>query len=246
MLLRVDLLAEASAARPQQCAPELRPCRGHRCVADSAEHGLRYPLHQLQRDVAGEARRSRSHQPHRLTTSSPSTLPMNSNVTSVPGRRASSSWDSTTRALPRAGSSPFDRSPMRGCSTPSTTLASAAPMNANCTMCSRLHSALAPTSSRWSPDVWGTGKARDRQRRAVDALRALDVEQPRGQRRTRAARAHQRLSSPLRDCPAAITIDAPGADRIALTGSLAFAIDTGASTTSTPSGRVGGAGGILI
>ena len=58
---------------------------------------------------------------------------------------------------------------------------SAAPMNANCTRCSRRTSALAPTSS----SVTGLpgDRQRQRQRRAVDAARAPDVEQARGERR---------------------------------------------------------------
>ena len=81
------------------------------------------------------------------TMSPPSTLPMNSNAGAEPIRSESSAWASSTSALPRWGSSPLESSPTRGRATPMTALASAAPMNANCTMCSRRASAFAPTSS---------------------------------------------------------------------------------------------------
>ena len=70
-------------------------------------------------------------------------------------------------------------------------------MNANCTMCSRRASALAPTSSSVTGQC-GHGQ-RNRQRRAVDAAGALDVERARSQRRARATGAHERLCPALRD-----------------------------------------------
>ena len=118
-----------------------------------------------------------------------------------------------------AASSPLESSPTRGRATPSTTRASAAPMNANCTRCSRRASALAPTSSSvtgWS----GTGSGQ-RQRRAVDAARALDVERPRRQRRAGAAGAHERLRAALGDRAWRPARSRPrGVARAACTGSL--------------------------
>ncbi len=66
--------------------------------------------------------------------------------------------------------------------------ASAAPMNANCTRCSRRASAFAPTSS----SVTGLlgDRQRDRERRAVDAARALDVERARPPAPRRSPPAH--------------------------------------------------------
>ena len=70
-------------------------------------------------------------------------------------------------------------------------------MNANCTRCSRARLGVgADVEQRHR--VAGHGQ-RQRQRRAVDAARALDVEQPRRQRRAGAAGADQRLGAALGD-----------------------------------------------
>ena len=91
------------------------------------------------------------------TRSSPSTLPTKRKPP-MPAlaRWESSACTSSTSGLPRPASSPLDSRPTRGSATPRTVRDSAAPMNANCTMCSRRTTALAPTSR--SVTGWlGTG-----------------------------------------------------------------------------------------
>ena len=76
------------------------------------------------------------------STSLPSTLPMKSGTRSV-----MSSWAACASCEPFDGSSPMLSSATRGPITPSTTVAYAAPICANCSRFSGLQSAFAPTSS---------------------------------------------------------------------------------------------------
>ena len=76
----------------------------------------------------------------------------------------------------------------------------------------------------------------DRERRAVDAAGALDVEQRRRRAPRRSSRRRRaRRPRPSATARAACTIEASGVERTARAGSAALAIETGASTTSTPS-----------
>ena len=111
-------------------------------------------------------------------------------------------------------------------------VASAAPMNANCTRCSGRTSTFAPTSTSGHRRA-GDGH-RDRERGTVDAARAADVEEAGGERGTGRAAGDERVGVALgdgarrgHDRGVRRRADAPR-------GSAAFAIETGASITSTP------------
>ena len=135
-----------------------------------------------------------------VVRSVPSTLPTNvSAAGAAAARAASAACASITVEVPFVGSSPFESRPTRGRSTPSTICASAAPMKANWTRCSGRTSALAPTSTSviGLPGI-GTGH---RERRAVDAAVALDLEQAGGERRARRAAADEGVGVAGRDGP---------------------------------------------
>ena len=78
-------------------------------------------------------------------------------------------------------------------------------------------------------------RQRQRERRAVDARRAPDVQLPGDERRAGRAVADERLRAPRRRPRARPARSRPPASpRTARTGSGSFAIETGASTISTP------------
>src|SRR4051812_15836227 len=164
----------------------------------------------------------------------PSTLPAYSYVPPSAIRSRMAAWVSTTSGVPFVASSPIDRSPIRGRSTPSSVSASAPPMKPNWTRCSGRTSVFAPTStmitgcSGTGTGIASAGRWMPRARRMLKsaAASAGPVEPP----ETNAS------ASPSATARAARTIEDSGAARTATTGSAAFAIDTGASTISTPSG----------
>jgi len=157
--LRVDLRAKAAERGPQQQAPSLARGEDSAASADGAEDRLGHALHQLQRDVAGEPV---GDDDVSGTAGHVVALDVADELERVdPGADAlgellaglDDEW------LPRSASSPLDSSPTRGRSIPSTVLDSAAPMNANWTMCSRRTTTFAPTSSSVTGCRDGSGSA---------------------------------------------------------------------------------------
>src|SRR3954447_14405101 len=156
----------------------------------------------------------------------PSTLPMK------PGVPSSAACAASTFSVPRAASVPLESSATRGEATPRTASMNAAPMCANWTRCSGRTSTLAPASkSRNGAPGTGTmmasaGRCTPRARLNVnsDAASAAPVEPP----LTSAS------ASPSATARTARTIEESGLPRTARAGSGSLAIETGASTTSTP------------
>jgi hypothetical protein len=157
----------------------------------------------------------------------PSTLPTKL------GWSRSTAWAATTSPGPLVASSPLDSSATRGRSTPMTTSMNAAPMCANCTRCSGRTSTFAPASSSRNGEP-GTGTStasagrwtpRARLKEKSEAASAVPVEPPETSASAR----------PAATASTACTIDACGLPRTARAGSAALAIESGASTISTPS-----------
>ena len=100
--LGVDLVAQLHAARGAAAARRPWPGRRHGLVADRAHEHRRDALHQLQRDVAGEAVGDDDVGGARITLV-PSTLPTKST-----GATVELSWAATTSGVPLLGSSPLE------------------------------------------------------------------------------------------------------------------------------------------
>src|SRR5919201_3667987 len=164
----------------------------------------------------------------------PSTLPTKSKVSPSAKRSRSAACASTTSGVPFVSSSPIDSRPTVGRSIPSTTCASAAPMKPNCTRCSGRTSTLAPTSTIVT-GCPGTGTGIARAGRWMPEARLM-LKRPAASAGPVEPPLTNASASPLATARVARTIDASGLARLARTGSGAFAMETGASTTSTPSG----------
>ena len=116
--------------------------------------------------------------------------------------------------------------------------ANAPPMKANWTRCSRARLRRSRPRRAASPRWVGTG-SRQRQRRTMDAARALTMNRPAA---SAAPVPPAQTSASARPSPtalAACTIEASGVARTARTGSGLLATDTGASTSSMPRRRDG-------
>ena len=145
---------------------------------------------------------------------------------------ASWAWAATTSPGPRVGSSPFESSATRGRSNPWTASMKAAPICANWMRCSGRTSTLAPTSSSRNgasgagTTIASAGRWTPRARRISKrpAASTAPVEPPETSASAR----------PDATARTAWTIEDSGVARTARAGSAALAIDTGASTISTP------------
>ena len=236
--LRVDLVAELAQRRAQQQPAGLGPrATTSADVADAAQHRLRDALHQLQGDVAGEAvgddhvglavRRSRC--PRRCRRSR----------RCRPRRRgrAGAACASTTSGVPLRRPPRRSRAaPTRGRSTPSTTCGQRRAHEARTGRGARARtSMLAPTSTSVTGCAGDGDRDRERGRWMPRARLMLN----------RPAASAGPVEPPETSASASPVGDrARGADDRGVgvssarraTGSAALAIDTGASTTSTPAG----------
>ena len=232
--LGVDLVAQPAQRRPQQQAAELaRAALDVAALADRAQQRVRrspsitfsatLPVKPSVDDHVGRARADRE------------ALDVADEARAPPRRSASAAWAATTSSVPlRRAPRRWRAAPRAGAATPITTSMNAAPMCANWTRCSGRTSTLAPASSSRNGRA-GHGHERRRAPGRWTPRRALDAEQrrrraPRRWSRRRRARRRGRRRRPATAC----TIEASGVERTARAGSAALAIETGASTTSTP------------
>ena len=113
--LRVDLLAKPAQGAPQQAPPSFARERGHRGVPDRPEHRLRDALHQLERDVSGEAVGDDRRPPPRRRRRLPRRCRRTRSASIADaGTPRELRVGLSTSALPRPASSPFDSRPTRG------------------------------------------------------------------------------------------------------------------------------------
>ena len=209
-------------------------------LADRAEHRLRDALDQLERDVAGEAV---GDDDVGRAGGDLGALDVADEVhRGRAGRGAQrSSWASSRSSVPLVGSSPLDSS------------ADARALDAEHGARERgahegeLHEVLGPGldvgADVEQQDRRAGDRHRQRERRAVDARARLMLNRPAASAAPVEPPDTSASARPSATARAACTIEASGVERTARAGSGALAIETGASTTVTPSGRPPDLGG---
>ena len=227
--LGVDRVAQPAQRRPQQQPAGLRARARRRRLAHRAEQRVRGPLHHLEEDVAGEA----VGDDHvGLARADGEALDVAGELEPV-GAPASAACAACTSSVPFVGSVPLDEQRDARALEPD----------------HRLHERRAHV--RELDEVLGphldVGAAVEqqerppgdrhehRQRRAVHAAGALDVEQPRGERGAGRAARHERVGAAVGDRADRLHDRGRPASRAPRArGRRALAIETGASTISTP------------
>ena len=187
--------AARRAGRGSAVRPPSTACPERIADADRLDQRPGGALHQLDRDVAGEAVRDDDVS---LACGEATTLDVPDELerrsVEAPQQRVRLGDD--RRAL-LGLLADFESSPTRGCSTPITPRMNAAPMYANWTSCSARTSTVAPTSSSRTGRP-GTGTQHG-QRRPVDPGHPLHRQEPGRERRAGRSRGDQRSRAPVGD-----------------------------------------------
>ena len=229
LLLRVDLVAQRPQRRAQQPAAELS-ARGRIAASRTAPSSADdVALHDLQRDVAGEAVRD-DHVRH--PGADREALDVADEV-QLAALVASCCVGGDDVSAPLVGSSPLESSATRGRSTPITTSMNAAPMWANWTRCSGRHLDVGAHVEQQDRGL-GTGTTIASAGRWMPGAR-LKWNSAGGERGAGRAAGDERVGAALGDGLGGLDDRGLRRRRTARAGSGSLAIETGASTISTPS-----------